>query len=116
MNKLQELEVDYVILAGYMRVIGSTLLTVFQNRSINIHPSLLPAFPGKDAIGQAYRAGVEEVGVTIHDVDAGVDTGPIIAERAIQLAENDSMEAVDNLIPAIEHIFYPETLEALFNK
>lgn len=116
MNKLQEYEVDYVILAGYMRLIGSTLLTAFQNRIINIHPSLLPAFPGKDAIGQAFRAGVKEVGVTIHYVDAGMDTGPIIAQRAIQISDNDSMEDVENKIHAIEHIFYPETLESLFNK
>src|SRR5690606_6087050 len=81
-NELRKYSVDYIILAGYMRLIGPTLLKNFPNRIINIHPSLLPAFPGKDAIGQAVQAGVKVTGVTIHYVDEGMDTGPIIAQKA----------------------------------
>ncbi|MBS4179471.1 phosphoribosylglycinamide formyltransferase [Lederbergia citrea] len=115
-EQLQQHHVDYIILAGYMRLIGSTLLEAFANRIINIHPSLLPAFPGKDAIGQAFRAGVKITGITIHYVDEGMDTGPIIAQRAIELTEEDLLEDVERKIHEIEHVFYPETLQKLLGK
>lgn len=67
-----------------MRLIGDTLLSAYRNKIINIHPSLLPAFPGIDAVGQAYRAGVKVAGITVHYVDEGMDTGPIIAQRAVE--------------------------------
>ena len=87
LKKLEEYEIDYVILAGYMRLIGPTLLEAYGGRIINIHPSLLPSFPGKDAVGQALEAGVKVTGVTIHYVDAGMDTGPIIAQEAVVVSE-----------------------------
>ncbi|MFY9523925.1 MAG: phosphoribosylglycinamide formyltransferase, partial [Limnochordia bacterium] len=85
LRQLRELNVEYIVLAGYMRLIGPTLLAAFPERIINIHPSLLPAFPGKDAIGQALAAGVPRTGVTIHYVDEGMDTGPIIAQRPVAI-------------------------------
>ena len=87
LKKLEEYEIDYVILAGYMRLIGPTLLEAYGGKIINIHPSLLPSFPGKDAVGQALEAGVKVTGVTIHYVDAGMDTGPIIAQEAVVVSE-----------------------------
>ncbi|MBS4209583.1 phosphoribosylglycinamide formyltransferase [Bacillus sp. FJAT-50079] len=115
-NQLHSHEVDYIVLAGYMRLIGPTLLEAFSNKIINIHPSLLPAFPGIDAVGQAVRAGVKVTGVTIHYVDEGMDTGPIIAQRAVELVDTDALEDVEQKIHEVEHVFYPETLEKLLQE
>lgn len=114
-DELQEQQVDLIILAGYMRLIGPTLLNAFKNKIVNIHPSLLPAFPGKDAIQQAVHAGVKITGVTIHYVDEGMDTGPIIAQRAVEIADKDGLKDVERKIHDVEHVFYPETLESLIN-
>ncbi|MGE8207710.1 phosphoribosylglycinamide formyltransferase [Heyndrickxia sp. NPDC080065] len=114
--ELNKRNVDYIILAGYMRLIGPTLLNEFSNRIINIHPSLLPSFPGKDAIGQAFRAGVKVTGVTIHFVDEGMDTGPIIAQEALNIDESDTEITLAEKVHEIEHRLYPETIQALFQK
>ncbi|MCJ8008027.1 phosphoribosylglycinamide formyltransferase [Lederbergia wuyishanensis] len=113
-SRLQENDVDLIVLAGYMRLIGTTLLNTYKNKIINIHPSLLPSFPGKDAIGQAYRAGVKITGVTIHYVDEGMDTGPIIAQRALELSGEETLAEVGQQIHEIEHAFYPEVLQKYF--
>ncbi|OIJ18645.1 phosphoribosylglycinamide formyltransferase [Anaerobacillus alkalidiazotrophicus] len=116
LNKLQALNVEWIALAGYMRLIGQTLLKAYEGRMINIHPSLLPSFPGKDAIGQAYDAKVKVTGVTIHFVDEGMDTGPIIAQAPVFIEENDSIEEVRSKIQTVEHKLYPEVLESVLNK
>ncbi|RAK15080.1 formyltetrahydrofolate-dependent phosphoribosylglycinamide formyltransferase [Anoxybacillus vitaminiphilus] len=113
LQQLEEKGIEFIVLAGYMRLIGPTLLRAYEGRMVNIHPSLLPAFPGKDAIGQAYRAGVKVTGVTIHYVDEGMDTGPIIAQRAIEIHEGEALESVEARIHAIEHELYPEVLKKL---
>jgi phosphoribosylglycinamide formyltransferase 1 len=113
-EQLQRKQVDFIVLAGYMRLIGDTLLHSFRNKIVNIHPSLLPAFPGKDAIGQAYRAGVTTTGITIHYVDEGMDTGPIIAQRELPIEPTDTLEMIEEKVHHIEHEFYPRTLQALF--
>src|SRR5690606_19267323 len=82
-GKLQEANISWIFLAGYMRIVGPTLLGAYEGRIVNIHPSLLPDFPGKDAIGDAFRAGVGKTGVTVHYIDEGIDTGPIIAQEAV---------------------------------
>lgn len=115
LQKLTSLDVELVVLAGYMRLIGPTLLQAFEGRIVNIHPSLLPAFPGKDAIGQALEAGVGETGVTIHFVDEGMDTGPIIASEAVTIAARETRESLQKKIQRIEHSLYPEVLERLLN-
>lgn len=115
LQKLEGLHVEYIILAGYMRLIGPTLLKPFENRIINIHPSLLPAFPGKDAIGQALEANATESGVTIHFVDEGMDTGPIIAQQAVKLNKEETKDSLQKKIHAIEHELYPSTLQKVFN-
>lgn len=115
LEKLKEKNIEFIVLAGYMRLIGPTLLKEYEGKIVNIHPSLLPAFPGKDAIGQAFEAGVKVSGVTIHYVDEGMDTGPIIAQKAIEIDENDTRESFEEKIHAIEHELYPKVIQKLLN-
>lgn len=114
LQALQEVDASWLVLAGYMRLIGQTLLAAYPSRIVNIHPSLLPSFPGKDAIGQAVEHGVKVTGVTVHLVDEGMDTGPILAQRAVNVVAGD-LEKTANAIHAIEHDLYKETLIELFN-
>lgn len=115
LHHLKENQVDFIVLAGYMRLIGSTLLQKFEGRIINIHPSLLPAFPGKDAIGQALQANVKVSGVTVHYVDAGMDTGPIIAQKAVEISEEETKESLQAKIHEVEHELYPAVIQRLFH-
>lgn len=91
---LKERKIDLVVLAGYMRLLSPPLTQPFYGRIINIHPSLLPAFPGKDAVKQALRHGVKVTGVTVHFVDDGLDSGPIIAQQAVNVEEDDTAESL----------------------
>jgi len=111
--QLKQSGVEFIVLAGYMRLIGSTLLREYQGRIVNIHPSLLPDFPGKDAIGQALEAKSKWSGVTIHYVDEGMDTGPIIAQERIRLDENETRASLQQKIQTIEHMLYPSVLQML---
>lgn len=113
---LKEKQIDFIVLAGYMRLIGPTLLRQYEGRIINIHPSLLPDFPGKDAIGQALAAGVKWSGVTIHFVDEGMDTGPIIVQERVPLEEKETRESLQQKIQRIEHKLYPEILQMLITR
>lgn len=113
LKELLNKEIDLIVLAGYMRLIGDTLLQAFPKRIINVHPSLLPLFPGKDAIGQALEAGVKETGITIHFVDEGMDTGPAIAQQAISLTGNETKQEVEEKIHALEHELYPKVIQTL---
>lgn len=115
LEKLTEINVEWIVLAGYMRLIGDVLLEAFPNRIINIHPSLLPAFPGKDAIGQAMEHGVKVTGVTVHYVDAGMDTGTIIAQQAVEVVEGDRVQT-EKRIHEVEHALYTKALQQLFGK
>lgn len=114
-SRLQAAGVEYIFLAGYMRLIGITLLQAYRNRIINIHPSLLPAFPGKDAIGQAFDAGVKISGVTVHFVDEGMDTGPIIAQKCLHLEEGMTREELQKAIQQIEYQLYPSVMKKLLS-
>jgi phosphoribosylglycinamide formyltransferase 1 len=111
--ELTKVDADLLVLAGYMRLIGPTLLTEYQGRIVNIHPSLLPAFPGKDAIGQALEAKVKQSGVTIHFVDEGMDTGPIIEQESVTIDESETIESLQRKIQSIEHRLYPAVLKML---
>ncbi|MCZ8537174.1 phosphoribosylglycinamide formyltransferase [Paenisporosarcina quisquiliarum] len=113
LQELKQLEVEWLVLAGYMRLIGDTLLTAYANRIVNIHPSLLPSFPGKDAIGQALAHGVKVTGVTVHYVDAGMDTGPILSQQAVEVVEGNR-EQTEHRIHAVEHELYTKTLQQLW--
>ncbi|MCU9614311.1 phosphoribosylglycinamide formyltransferase [Caldibacillus lycopersici] len=113
---LQKLSIDYIVLAGYMRLIGETILSKYEEKIVNIHPSLLPAFPGKDAIGQALQAGVKVTGVTIHYVDEGMDTGTIIDQHAVSISPDDTKESLQKKVQEIEHQLYPSVLKRLLKK
>lgn len=115
-NELQAHQIDLVVLAGYMRLIGPTLLQPYQRRMINIHPSLLPAFPGLDAVGQALDAGVKISGTTIHYVDSGMDTGEIIAQEPVRVESGMTKEELQAKIQKIEHELYPKTIQQLISK
>lgn len=115
-SKLQEAKVDWIFLAGYMRIVGPILLHAYEGAIVNIHPSLLPAFPGLDAIGQAFRAHVQTTGVTIHYIDEGVDTGPIIDQEALEVLPNDTEETLKHRIQEIEHRLYPKVIKHLLTR
>jgi phosphoribosylglycinamide formyltransferase-1 len=100
---LREREVELVVLAGYMQLVSDGFLAAFPDRVINVHPSLLPAFPGLGAVQQAVDYGVKVFGVTVHFVDGGVDTGPIIFQRAVELPEATDADAVLEQLHPIEH-------------
>jgi phosphoribosylglycinamide formyltransferase 1 len=116
LEKLRQYEIEFIILAGYMRLIGPTLLQKYSQRIVNIHPSLLPSFPGKDAIGQAFDAGVKETGVTVHYVDDEMDTGPVIAQKTVPILEGDSRDILQKRIQEMEHDLYPSVLQELCHK
>jgi phosphoribosylglycinamide formyltransferase-1 len=99
--------IDVVLLAGFMRRLHATLLEPYAGRMLNIHPSLLPAFPGLDAIGQAYRAGVPVTGCTVHLVDAALDAGPILAQSEVARRPGDTLAELEARVHEAEHALYP---------
>jgi phosphoribosylglycinamide formyltransferase-1 len=110
---LQAAGVDLVVLAGFMRLLKAEFLGAFSGRVVNIHPSLLPAFPGLAAWKQALDYGVQVTGCTVHFVDAGVDSGPIIGQRAVPVLASDTAETLHQRIHAAEHALYPACVAAL---
>jgi phosphoribosylglycinamide formyltransferase 1 len=104
---------DLVVLAGYMQLLSPAFVTRFRNRIVNVHPALLPAFPGLDAIGQALAAGVETTGVTVHFVDEGVDTGPPILQREVPTPADRDRARLEQAIHAVEHELYPEAIRMI---
>jgi phosphoribosylglycinamide formyltransferase 1 len=114
-KELQSRGVTLVCLAGFMRVVGPTLLGAFPNAILNIHPSLLPAFPGVDAQRQAFEHGVKVTGVTVHLVDEGMDSGPIVLQRAVPVQDDDTRDTLAARILAEEHRLYPEAVQLVLN-
>lgn len=110
---LKSAGVDTVVLAGFMRIVKPKLLAAFPNRVLNIHPALLPAFPGVHGWTQALDYGCKVAGVTVHFVDAGTDSGPIIVQRAVEVKEDDTPESLHARIQVQEHIAYPEALRII---
>jgi phosphoribosylglycinamide formyltransferase 1 len=110
---LREAQVDLVALAGFMRVLKGEFLHALEGRIVNIHPSLLPAFPGLEAWKQALAHGVKVTGCTVHFVNAGVDAGPIIGQQAVPVLEGDTPETLHQRIHAAEHELYPKCVAAL---
>jgi len=113
LTALEDVGVEFIVLAGYMRIIGETLLNPYMGRIVNIHPSMLPAFPGLDAIGQAFTSGATQTGVTVHYVDAGVDTGPIIAQEAVEIMPEDNLETLEARVHEVEHRLYVKVLKSI---
>jgi phosphoribosylglycinamide formyltransferase-1 len=110
---LREHDVHWVVLAGFMRLLTRTMLDAFKHRIVNIHPSLLPAFPGVDSQKQAFDYGVKIAGCTVHLVDEGTDTGPILMQRAVPVLEEDDAESLRARILAEEHSVLVDTLRAI---
>ncbi|NDI35987.1 phosphoribosylglycinamide formyltransferase [Chengkuizengella sediminis] len=110
-NELQKKQIDLIVLAGYMRLVTDTLVKPYYGKMINIHPSLLPSFTGLDAIGQAYEYGVKVTGITVHFVDNGMDTGPIIKQEPVKIHETDTIEVLEQNIHKVEHRIYPEVID-----
>jgi phosphoribosylglycinamide formyltransferase-1 len=110
---IEGLRPDLVVLAGYMQILSATFVGRFRERIINVHPALLPAFPGLDAIGQALEAGVEVTGVTVHFVDEGVDTGPPITSREVPVPASRDRGELESSLHAVEHELYPEAIRML---
>jgi phosphoribosylglycinamide formyltransferase 1 len=112
-NTLQAAQVDLIVLAGFMRVLKGDFLRAFQGRIVNIHPSLLPSFPGLEAWKQALDHGVKVTGCTVHFVDAGVDSGAIIGQQTVPVLDNDTAESLHQRIHAAEHELYPKCVAAI---
>jgi phosphoribosylglycinamide formyltransferase-1 len=112
---LKNLDIDLICLAGYMKIVGSKIIKSFHNKIINIHPALLPSFPGLDAQKQALGYGVKVTGCTVHFVDEGMDTGPIILQKSVKIKENDTVESLSNRILEKEHILYSEAVNLFVN-
>jgi phosphoribosylglycinamide formyltransferase-1 len=110
---LQAAKVDLIVLAGFMRVLKGEFLRAFEGRIVNVHPSLLPSFPGLEAWKQALDHGVKVTGCTVHFVDAGVDAGPIIGQQTVPVLDNDTAESLHARIHAAEHELYPKCVAAI---
>lgn len=113
---LQAAKVDLIVLAGFMRVLKGDFLRAFEGRIVNIHPSLLPCFPGLESWRQALDHGVKVAGCTVHFVDAGVDSGAIIGQTAVPVLDTDTAETLHQRIHAAEHELYPKCVAALARK
>lgn len=116
LQQLADDEIDGILLAGYMRILTPQFVKVYPQKIINIHPALLPSFPGRHGIDDAYNYGVKVTGVTIHFVNDGVDSGKIIAQEPVRIEDDDSLDSLEAKIHAVEHKLYPKTLQKLIKE
>jgi len=116
LRALRENGAEWLVLAGYMRMLSKSFVEQMEGRIVNIHPSLLPSFKGTHAIDDAFEFGVKVTGVTIHLVDEFMDNGAILAQRAVEIKDDDTIETLSERIHEIEHALYHETLSKLFRK
>lgn len=107
--------IDYIVLAGFMRILSAEFINFYKNRIINIHPSLLPSFKGRNGIEDAYNYGVKVTGVTVHFVDAGIDTGKIIAQTAVIIEEDETLLSLEEKIHQAEYELYPAALKKVLD-
>lgn len=110
---LRAKQVDLVVLAGYMRILTPVLVEAYWGRMINVHPSLLPSFPGLHAVRQALEHGVKVTGITVHLVDGGLDTGPILAQRALEVRPDDTEASLSERIHPLEHELFPQVIQQI---
>lgn len=111
MKLLRRQSVELVVLAGYMRILSAAFVNAFPERIMNIHPALLPAFPGKDGVGDALAYGVKVAGCTVHFVDQELDAGPIILQEAVPIIQQDTAETLQARVQAVEHRIYPRAID-----
>lgn len=114
-DQLKEARIDLVALAGFMRLLTPFFVNAFPQQIMNIHPSLLPAFPGLDGVEQALAYGVKVTGCTVHFVDQGLDTGPVILQEAVPVIQQDTVETLHQRIHASEHRLYPTAIDLFCN-
>jgi phosphoribosylglycinamide formyltransferase-1 len=114
-DALTQRGIDLVVSAGYMRILGSPMLERWRNRWLNVHPSLLPSFPGMHAVADALRAGVKITGVTVHLVDEGVDSGPIVSQEAVEVRDGDDRDSLERRIHEAEHRLLPRAVRAMLD-
>ena len=112
-DELRRRGADIIALAGFMRMVKGGLLSAFPGKIVNIHPALLPAFPGLEAWKQAIDGGAKITGCTVHFVDSGMDTGPIILQKHVPVLEGDTADSLHNRIQELEHVAYPEALQLI---
>lgn len=116
LRHLKKRRIRYVVLAGFMRVLSPLFVRAYRHRILNIHPALLPAFRGGHAVRDALRAGVKITGVTVHLVDEGVDTGPIVLQKEVPVQSSDTEESLHERIQRAEHRLYPKAVRLLVEK
>lgn len=114
-EKLSSYNIDLICLAGYMRIVTMELVSAYNNRIMNIHPSLLPSFPGLHAQAQALEYGVKQAGCTVHFVDGGMDTGPIILQKSVEVLDDDNEDSLSERILKEEHKLYSEAVNLFCN-
>jgi formyltetrahydrofolate-dependent phosphoribosylglycinamide formyltransferase len=112
---LEKYKIDLIVLAGFMRILTEEFVKKYHGRLINIHPAFLPAFPGAHAIKDAWDAKVKETGVTVHFVDTGVDTGPVILQRKVPVLSSDTLEKLEDRIHRLEYEIYPQALKLVLS-
>ncbi|WP_286029010.1 phosphoribosylglycinamide formyltransferase [Ligilactobacillus agilis] len=110
---LKDYQVDFIALAGYMRVIGPTILADYEGKIINLHPAYLPEYPGLHSIERAFADKKKQTGVTVHYIDSGLDSGPIIAQEHVAILPTDSLASLEERIHACEHRLYPQVLQTI---
>ena len=110
---VERIGTELIVLAGYMQLLSASFVARFRGRIINVHPALLPSFPGLDAVQQALDHGVKTTGVTVHFVDEGVDSGPIILQQAIEVPPDREWQTLEDAIHATEHALYPEAIRLI---
>ncbi|WP_395391354.1 phosphoribosylglycinamide formyltransferase [Fructilactobacillus sanfranciscensis] len=116
LQQLADDEIDGILLAGYMRILTPQFVKAYPQKIINIHPALLPSFPGRHGIDDAYNYGVKVTGVTIHFVNDGVDSGKIIAQEPVRIKDDDSLDSLEAKIHTVEHKLYPKILQKLIKE
>ena len=112
-EELQRAGAEYVVMAGYMRKVTEEILHAFPDRVVNLHPALLPSFVGAHAIRDAFESGVKVTGVTVHFANEEYDRGPIIAQRAVNIEEEDTLETLEERIHEVEHVILPEVVQLI---
>ena len=113
---LKKYQIDFIALAGYLRVVGPTILNQYEHRIVNLHPAWLPEYPGLHSIERAFNDQRKQTGVTVHYIDAGLDSGPIIAQRHVPILPSDTVETLEERVHETEHQLYPEAVKQVLTE